>query len=185
MRFADGTRAGGDHADPATLGLGCAASSIGLRCTGRTLAVHTSLYHTVMSPLPAPETTKPTALSHCGPPTPPPEVEHVGREGCGATLSCTSGEAHDSRSDVPRPRHSRLGHRHWASHWSYSVDDGDCYLCKDAEFNTEELALRDGHTAALMQLDRQYAPVQALRRPADKPLERESSRAQFTRGKWT
>jgi hypothetical protein len=32
-------------------------------------------------------------------------------------------------------------------------------LWEDAEFNTEELALRDGHTAAMMHLDRQYAPV--------------------------
>jgi hypothetical protein len=45
-------------------------------------------------------------------------------------------------------------------HWSYSIDDGECDLCEDAEINTEELALRDGHTAALKHLDRQYAPVQ-------------------------
>jgi hypothetical protein len=42
--------------------------------------------------------------------------------------------------------------------WSYSLDGGECFLCEDAEFNTEDLALRDGHTAALLQIDRQSNP---------------------------
>jgi hypothetical protein len=42
--------------------------------------------------------------------------------------------------------------------WSYSIDGGEYFICEDAEFNTEELALRDGHTAALLQIDRQAVP---------------------------
>jgi hypothetical protein len=41
--------------------------------------------------------------------------------------------------------------------WSYSLDGGDYTVGEDAEFNTEELALRDGHTAALLRIDRLHA----------------------------
>ena len=43
--------------------------------------------------------------------------------------------------------------------WSYSLDGGDYTVSEDAEFNMEELALRDGHTAALLQIDRLYLPT--------------------------
>jgi hypothetical protein len=42
--------------------------------------------------------------------------------------------------------------------WSYSIDGGECFVCEDAEFNTEDLALRDGHAAALLRIDRQSNP---------------------------
>ena len=43
--------------------------------------------------------------------------------------------------------------------WSYSIDDDYCTVCEDAEFNTEDAALRDGHTSALLHIDRQqYVP---------------------------
>jgi hypothetical protein len=42
--------------------------------------------------------------------------------------------------------------------WRYSIDGGQYFVCEDAEFNNEGLALRDGHTAALLHIDRQAVP---------------------------
>ena len=41
--------------------------------------------------------------------------------------------------------------------WRYSLDDGECTVCEDAEFNSEETALGDGLTAAKLSLDRLHA----------------------------
>jgi hypothetical protein len=43
-------------------------------------------------------------------------------------------------------------------HWSYSLDGGEYIVGEDADFDTEDTALRDGLTAARARIDRLYAP---------------------------